>query len=191
MWELHRCENPSFPQNWSGRANFTLFSWHGNVINAQPLVSASWKRAVMEGLIFGNGSVSLYYRFLERNSNILFFFKIFASTGTNVVERKPASAAAFGRASRLLQGSRAGLHSPNTSLQTTDAGGPSARQPLGAAVPINDSRLPQSHPRTPGGLFFSKHSKVTYGEEIFGGDDGESLTECCFWLKNLKNFLEG
>lgn len=67
----------------------------------------------------------------------------------HVEERKLASAAAFGWGSRLLQGSRESRRSPNISLQsalqTTDGGGPPTRQPMGAAVQINVSGLPQSH----------------------------------------------
>lgn len=57
---------------------------------------------------------------------------------------------------RLLAGARVcsmgsgeGIHSPNISLQsalqTPDGGGPSTHQPMGAAVQMNFSGLPQSH----------------------------------------------
>lgn len=56
MWELHSCENSSFQQNSSGRANITLSFWYRNVINMQPLVSMSLTRPVMEGLILGDNA---------------------------------------------------------------------------------------------------------------------------------------
>lgn len=72
-----------------------------------------------------------------------------ASVETHVEERKLPVAVASGLGSLLLQGCRKGLHSPSSSLQaplqTTDDGGPSTGQPIGAAVQINVSGLPQSH----------------------------------------------
>lgn len=123
----------------------------------------------MEELIPGDRCSSLHYWFLECSSNIaanLLFECLPADVEAHVEERTLASATACGWGSRRLQGSREGLHSPSISLQpalqSTAAGGPSTRRPVGAAVQINVSGLPQSHAWAAGRSVFSKHLEVTF-----------------------------
>lgn len=80
--------------------------------------------------------------------------------GTHVEENKLAVAEASGPGSPPLRGSGEGPRGPGASLQsglqTTDGGGASTRRPVGAAVQVDLSGLPQSDARTTGRPLYSK-----------------------------------
>lgn len=140
--KLHCWENSSFPHNCLGLVNIALSLFVQNCHKVQLLSAVVWFPCPDDNC---DGGVNSWKTMLLPTVLISQHFCTLplhvclpASVETHVAERKLPVAVASGLGSLLLRGCRKGVHTPSNSLQapvqTKDDGGPSTRQPMGAAV---------------------------------------------------------